>query len=238
MSDDKKNGDRSFRMLFKRISRVKASDDFEKRLYERIESQQCGKKHKNIFESLVIYPYRRMPVYVLSAAVMIAVCIMSYYIYLRTGTKPTQSLAMKEEMLQKKSASASETMENKKELNTHSAATKVVEKSTDQNVSSYERTIPEFSIKNKIEMKKSLPTGVTKEYDMSTDEKGESVTLSEKEDREEKKLEGSLKKSVLDVLQGKATTVNARSEKFKALFKDSTSNPNCGEVDSLKMEKH
>ncbi len=68
--------------LLKDLPRVKASADFEGRLQRKIVSSKKQSERKNLFD--VLFFPRRVPVFVTSILALIAVSVISYYVFLKS----------------------------------------------------------------------------------------------------------------------------------------------------------
>ncbi|MBI4546337.1 MAG: hypothetical protein HY707_00020 [Ignavibacteriae bacterium] len=71
------------RKLLKGLPKVKASEDFEARLQRRITSEESRRPILGR-----VFAPRRIPVFAYSLVTIVAVCLISYYVFFRTGNVP------------------------------------------------------------------------------------------------------------------------------------------------------
>lgn len=103
--------------LLRKLSSVKASDNFEMRLKRRILSAEDQKKYKFGFVPFSIFSQYRLPAYAVSILAIFAVGVISYYAFFQTSIKPTETLSALQNQVKVEPESPAEfSADEKKEL--------------------------------------------------------------------------------------------------------------------------
>jgi hypothetical protein len=241
--DNKNNGDKIPKLL-KKLSSVKASDDFEMRLRRRILTKQTEGNRKSKFKLLEIFSAYPLPAYSLSFLTIIGVGMLSYYAFIRKGITPTQTISTIQDLAKVAPEDSAELPNEKKEAlkknlivqdkrfeRTEKVSSNIKqafraaridlgkkESEQTQSPTGTQNVNTTESTANQIEMKKADRVGA------------DAVHQIELNKSEVKQLSDQLSKQRRALLQ-------AQSEKAESTFIDSTSRVDTSKGDSLKKRK-
>jgi hypothetical protein len=244
MSADNKNNDDKIPKLLKKLSSVKASDDFEMRLRHRILKRQTEGNTKSEFKLSEIFFAYPLPAYSLSFLTIIAVGALSYYTFIRTGITPTQTIRTLQGVAKVEPESSTDLPSEKIEALEKNVIVQDQQIKRTEKVSSNKkqafRAAPS-DLGNKESQQTQLPTAAE---NVTTNESTANRTEMEKADQvgasaahqiERKKSE--VKQLSVPLSKQRGALLQAQSEKAELTFIDSTSRVDTSNRDSLKKRK-
>lgn len=244
MSADNKNNDDKIPKLLKKLSSVKASDDFEMRLRHRILKRQTEGNTKSKFKLSEIFSAYPLPAYSLSFLTIIAVGALSYYTFIRTGITPTQTVPLLQDIAKVEPESSTDLPSEKIEALEKNVIVQDQQIKRTEKVSSNKkqafRAAPS-DLGNKESQQTQLPTAAE---NVTTNESTANRTEMEKADQvgasaahqiERKKSE--VKQLSVPLSKQRGVLLQAQSEKAELTFIDSTSRVDTSKRDSLTKRK-
>jgi hypothetical protein len=244
MNADNKNKVDKIPKLLKKLSSVKAPDDFEMRLRSRILAGQTEGSTKPKFKLSEIFTAYPLPAYSLSFLTIIAVGVLSYYAFIRTGISPTQTISTILEKANVEAESSTALSSDKKAMTDKNAIAQGNKIEQTQGVSSKgKRTFPETP-SGLVPKESEQPQLPTDPENITTTESTAKQTEMEKADRgganarhqiERKKPE--VKRLSAPLSKQRGALLHAKSEKAESTFIDTTSRVDTSMRDSLKKHK-
>jgi len=237
MAVDNKNNHEKVRKFLKKLSSVKASDDFELRLKRRILSIQTDNERKFKFKISGIFSTYPLPAYSMSLLTIIAVGLISYYAFIRTGITPTSTISTSQDISKMEPEALTELPGEIKEVPEKNA---VLHDKVSSKVKQSFRTAPpdlggkkseQTQLPSAAEQVTQSESAVSEKSTEKADGRSENATqLIEQNKSGAKLLSVPLSKQRVALIQ-------AQHEQERLTFIDSTSRTDTSKMDSLKKYK-